>query len=71
MSSAIPIGSAAIRLEPATSEDIASVADLMNVAFRGTGPQASWNTEAAYIDGDRTSEALLREELAAKPMRPC
>jgi ribosomal protein S18 acetylase RimI-like enzyme len=39
----------------------------MNTAYRGTGPNSSWNTEAYYLDGDRTSEDALRENLAAKP----
>ena len=39
----------------------------MNKAFRGTGPEASWNTEAVYIVGDRTSEAALAEQIRAKP----
>src|SRR5208282_3077767 len=54
-------------LTRASDSDVAAIALLMNVAFRGTGPVASWNTEAEYIDGDRTSETLLREELAEKP----
>ncbi len=55
-----------LRLRRLAEADIPAVVALMNRAFRGEGPQASWNTEAAHIDGDRTSEALLREELAAK-----
>jgi GNAT superfamily N-acetyltransferase len=39
----------------------------MNIAYRGSGPNASWNTEIKYIDGDRTSESGLQEELAATP----
>ncbi len=57
----------ALRLELATEGDLSAVAALMNIAFRGTGAQASWTSEAAYIDGERTSEALLREERLAKP----
>ncbi len=56
-----------VRLDPAADADIPAVVALMNLAFRGAGPQASWNTEALYIDGDRTTEGLLREDLAAKP----
>ena len=62
-----PGPAAPMQLEPAASWDIPAIVALMNAAFRGTGPQASWNTEAEHIGGDRTSEALLREELAAKP----
>ncbi len=56
-----------LTLRPATAADLAAIAALMNAAFRGVGPSAGWNSEAAYIDGDRTSEAHLQEELAAKP----
>lgn len=58
---------APVRLDQAVDADLPAVAALMNRAFRGTGPQAGWNSEAAYIDGDRTSEAMLREDLAARP----
>ena len=56
-----------LTLRPATAADLPAVAALMNAAFRGVGPNAGWNSEAAYIDGDRTSEVHLHEELAAKP----
>ncbi len=56
-----------LTLRPATAADLAAIAALMNAAFRGVGPSAGWNSEAAYIDGDRTSGAHLQEELAAKP----
>ncbi|HEY1994129.1 MAG TPA: GNAT family N-acetyltransferase, partial [Edaphobacter sp.] len=41
--------------------------DLANLAFRGSGANASWNTEAVFIEGQRLDESLLKEELAAKP----
>ena len=56
-----------LTLRPATNADLPAIVALMNTAFRGVGPDAGWNSEAAYIDGDRTSEAHLREELAARP----
>ncbi len=56
-----------LTLRPATAADLAAIVALMNSAFRGVGPNAGWNSEAAYIDGDRTSEQHLREELAARP----
>ena len=57
-----------LALRPAAAAaDLPAIAALMNSAFRGVGPNAGWNSEAAYIDGDRTSEAHLREELTAKP----
>jgi GNAT superfamily N-acetyltransferase len=39
----------------------------MNRAYRGVGPDAGWNSEAAYIDGERTNEDLLREEMMGRP----
>ena len=56
-----------MKLEEARPDDLPAVVALMNQAFRGTGEGASWNSEAAYIDGDRTSEALLSQEIAEKP----
>ncbi len=56
-----------LTLRPAETGDLSALAKLMNAAYRGTGPAASWNTEAPYIAGDRTSEAALIEDLAAKP----
>ena len=56
-----------MHLEPLSDGDVPAVVALMNRAYRGVGADAGWNTEADYIDGDRTSEALLREEIAATP----
>jgi GNAT superfamily N-acetyltransferase len=39
----------------------------MNRAYRGEGAEAGWTTETAYIDGDRTTMTLLRQDLAASP----
>jgi ribosomal protein S18 acetylase RimI-like enzyme len=54
-------------LEPATEADYPAIVDLINVAFRATGPTASWNIEAGVIEGQRMNDSLLREDLAAKP----
>lgn len=51
---------------PANDEDIPHIAALMNRAYRGNA-DAGWRTEAAYITGDRTNAALLREDLAERP----
>ena len=56
-----------LTLRSADPADLSPLASLMNTAYRGTGQDASWNTEAPYIAGARTSEAALREELSAKP----
>jgi DNA-binding MarR family transcriptional regulator/GNAT superfamily N-acetyltransferase len=57
---------AAPSLTAATDADVPAVVALMNLAYRGRGAEAGWNTESDYIDGDRTSEALLRQDMAAK-----
>jgi ribosomal protein S18 acetylase RimI-like enzyme len=54
-------------LARATEDDYAAIVDLTNLAFRGVGPSASWNSEADFIEGQRLTESLLKEDLAAKP----
>ena len=49
----------------ATDADIPEIVALMNLAYRGGDPNG-WSSES-YISGARTSEALLREEIAARP----
>ncbi len=51
----------------AQAVDYASIVDLINLSFRGVDPVASWNTEAEFLEGERLTEALLKEDLAAKP----
>jgi ribosomal protein S18 acetylase RimI-like enzyme len=54
-------------LRPAEPADLPALVTLMNSAYRGVGAEASWNTEARYIDGPRTSEPHLIDEIARKP----
>ena len=54
-------------LARATKSDYASIVDLANLAFRGVGPSAGWNSEADFIEGQRLTESLLKADLAAKP----
>lgn len=54
-------------LQLAVDADVPAVAALMNRAYRGTGAETGWNSEADHIAGNRTSAALLREDIAAKP----
>jgi ribosomal protein S18 acetylase RimI-like enzyme len=49
----------------ATDADVPAIVALMNLAYRGGDPNG-WNSES-YIAGPRTSEALLREEIAGHP----
>jgi ribosomal protein S18 acetylase RimI-like enzyme len=53
-------------LLPAAEADHPEIVALTNRAFRETGPQASWNVES-LIEGERINQAMLREDLAAKP----
>jgi GNAT superfamily N-acetyltransferase len=52
-------------LEPITNDDVPSIVSLMNRAYRD--PSSSWCSEADYISGDRTTEALVRADMLAKP----
>ncbi len=54
-------------LNHAVEADYAAIIDMVNEAFRGTGVVASWNSEGDFIEGQRLTEPLLREDLAAKP----
>ena len=54
-------------LAPASPRDYALITALVNEAFRGRGAEASWNSEEGLIEGDRLTEALLLEDLRAKP----
>src|SRR3984885_10735741 len=54
-------------LNLAIEADYVPIIELVNMAYRGAGPGASWNSEADFIEGERLTEALLREDLAAKP----
>jgi ribosomal protein S18 acetylase RimI-like enzyme len=44
---------------------LAEVADLVNAAYRGEGGQAGWTNEVGMVDGQRTTFAALKEDLAA------
>ena len=54
-------------LRPANPAELQAIAALMNLAYRGTDATLSWNTEAPYIQGIRTSEEALRQDLATNP----
>jgi len=54
-------------LQHASEADFPEIIDLVNVAFRGTGPGASWNIETGILEGQRINDSLLREDLATHP----
>jgi ribosomal protein S18 acetylase RimI-like enzyme len=55
-----------VALREATEADYPEIIALTNLAFRGTGENASWNVEDV-IRGDRITDGLLREEMASAP----
>ena len=54
-------------LARAVEADYAPIIELVNLSFRGVGESAGWNSEADFIEGQRLTESLLRDDLAAKP----
>jgi len=52
---------------PIVDDDVPTIVALMNRAYRGSGREAGWNTEGHILAGDRTTAALLRADLLAKP----
>lgn len=44
--------------------DLAEVADLVNAAYRGDGSQTGWTSEVGMVDGQRTTTAALKQDLA-------
>ena len=57
----------AMILSRAVESEYAAIVTLANRAYRASGESASWNSESGFIAGDRLTEALLRQDLAAKP----
>lgn len=55
------------RLVAATDADVPAIVALMNVTFRSGGADAGWTTEADCFEGDRTNEAMLRQDMADNP----
>ncbi len=55
------------KLNAVIDTDLPAIVSLMNRAYRGTGSDASWNSEADFIVGDRTNAALLRQQITEKP----
>jgi GNAT superfamily N-acetyltransferase len=53
-------------LVAASDADIPAIVALMNRAYRPR-QSGAWSIETGYIDGDRTSETILREDIAANP----
>lgn len=51
----------------ALEDDLPEIVDLANRAYRGTGTSAGWTVETDFIEGERTSVARLREDLAEHP----
>jgi len=56
-----------LELQPMADDELADVVALLNRAYRSSGEEAGWTTEAGLLKGDRISEQTLRQELADKP----
>ncbi len=44
--------------------DLGEIADLVNAAYRGQGGATGWTSEVGMVDGQRTTSAALKDELA-------
>jgi ribosomal protein S18 acetylase RimI-like enzyme len=62
-----PAATAIPRLTPAGDADVPAITALMNLTYRGGGADAGWTSETDCLAGDRTSEAMLREDIAGNP----
>jgi DNA-binding MarR family transcriptional regulator/predicted N-acetyltransferase YhbS len=58
---------AASQLTPASDADLPGIVAMMNLAYRGSGSESHWTTEAAYISGERINETLLRADIRDHP----
>jgi GNAT superfamily N-acetyltransferase len=54
-------------LTRAAENEYPKIVELVNQAYRSSGAAAGWNSEADFIEGERITESLLRDDLAAKP----
>ncbi len=52
-------------LTTAKAAEVSAIAALINLAYRGAGLDGGWTTEAELFQGNRTSEELLRQDIAA------
>jgi ribosomal protein S18 acetylase RimI-like enzyme len=55
-------------LTAAANDDLPEVVALINSSYRGESSRAGWTHEADYIDGERTTLAKLKADLAASPL---
>lgn len=63
----VDVRGTALSLRKADASDVPAIARLMNVSYRGVGPNAGWNSEAQFIEGDRTSAEDLLAQLSGSP----
>ena len=52
-------------IAPATGDDLPAIVALVNSAYRGPAAQAAWTHEADLLDGQRTDQQSLADELSA------
>lgn len=48
-------------------EEIPAIVLLINEAYRGVTAAANWTSESGYIEGNRTTEKMIRQELIEDP----
>lgn len=53
-------------IKKATAEDVSSLNQLINSAYRGESSKKGWTTEANILEGKRTTEAELTEIIQDK-----
>jgi GNAT superfamily N-acetyltransferase len=54
-----------MRLRSASLADAATIAALINAAYRGDSSRRGWTTEAEFLDGQRTDTQAIEQILAA------
>ncbi len=54
-----------LKITPATNNDLAQIAALVNSAYRGESSKKGWTTEADLLDGQRTDANELAKQLQA------
>lgn len=52
-------------IDPARLEDVDEIVALVNSAYRGDSSKEGWTTEADFLDGQRVSSEMLRDEIKA------
>ena len=60
-------GADAIRVVPASPDDVAEIVALVNSAYRGESARDGWTNESELLSGARTDSAMLSEAYVTGP----